>query len=1107
MGKEKYTNHIDEYINFQTKYEKKFGRKCVVLMETGSFLEVYGVDNDTEKIGDVKGIAELLGIQSTRKNKKILENSRSNPLMAGFPTHSMNRFVNRLLGNGYTIVLVEQHNTGGKKFERSVSRIMSTGTYIDETFNSSANNVASVYVESSGIDKYIVGVAIIDLSTAKSHVYEIYSDFVGLGGGIGSGIGSGIGGVGNGVKKIFEEAYRFVESFNPSEIIIKTRDVMNMSEQDIIDMFNINGRVSHISFNLVGQEVKLAYQNELLGKVYKDCGMLTPIEYIGLESKLCALVAFVNLLQFAYEHDEKIVEKIEKPKFWKDKKHLILTNNTLYQLNIVRDGSFGNSGSLFDVINKTKTAMGKRLLNFRILNPIIDSNELRKRWNRIEEIGKLEKGEIADIEEQLVTICDIERFHRKISIGRIQPCELANLVCSYDAVMEIFKLVDEFGWKYGDESEYEGGKLVGDFTGFLKMYYGLFNIEIMSKYQQNDIEESFLKVGYDKKIDELNQKILKDVNEMKQECKNLTELSGGEYIVRLERNERDGYFYVVLNSKVSKLKDLIEKINDTDAGKAWMKRCTFKKRTTALTGVISDRCGELSDSVLKMKRKMKVMMRNVFLEILEKIDVKYGDVLKRIGVFIGKLDVDINNCIVSKKYGYCKPEIVEDKGGEDGKDSEEDGSYIDAEAVRHPIIERLDSGLEYVPNDVKIGCKDGVDGMMLYGLNGCGKSSYLKAVGLNIVMAQMGMYVSAKNFKFKPFTHLFTRILGNDNLFKGMSSFTVEMTELRSILCNSDNRSLVLGDEVCKGTETVSAVSIVSASVERFVKKNVRFLFTTHYHQLVDLTGFKKVVNDGQVKCYHFGIKKSEDGVIIYDRKLAEGNGETVYGIDVAKYIIDDLDFIKSAESVRKEIMGLNKDLIGGKLGDSKYNGEIVMSECQVCGWTGKGGGDGSGEGQLDVHHIKHQAHCDENGLVEHVSKNDKSNLVVLCKKHHVDVHSGRLEVTGWEDRIDGRVLLWKKINGSVESDDGKVERDDSNSVASSGVASNSVMDDVVIKKKKIDKGVSGRKKLSHENILWLKRLVNEEKISRKIVLKKLKDKKDIKISLGTLGKVINGTY
>lgn len=1069
-------NHIEEYIALQEKYQSRYGDKCVVLMETGSFLEVYGVDNDDEKIGDVKGVAEILNIQHTRRSKKILENSRKNPLMAGFPTHAMSRFVNILLIAGYTIVLVEQHNVGGKKFKREVSRIMSPGTYIDETFDSSANNIVSVFIDvfgKVGKENYVVGVGVLDSSTGDSHVYEIYSDKIG------------------GKEKVFEEAYRFVESFNPKEILIGTRGVKSMTVDEVKDRFNMNGRVGHVSFNEVGQEVKVVFQNEVLCRVFGDDvrGMLSPIEYVGLETRTVALVAYVNLVQFAYEHDEKVVQKIEKPKFWHDKKHMILTNNTLYQLNIVRDGSsFGGAGSvcgggvtissLFDVLNRTKTAMGKRLLNFRLLNPVIDEEELVKRWNRIDEIWKMEKGEVGDIEEQLIAICDIERYHRKIALGVIHPCEMANLVCSYDAVVEIFKLI-------GNE---DGGVgLVGDFTKFLTDYYDMFDVDTMSKYRMNDIEESFIKKGYDKDVDKVASQIVEVEGKLRGECKELTNLSGGEFEVRLDRNDRDGYFYVVGNGKVGKLKGLIEeklkksgdgkgmKENGKENGKvSWLKSCTFKKKTTALTKIETEISEMLSGKLVRLKKRMTVVMRVAFLRILGEFDKKYGLLLKKISKFIAKLDVDINNCIVSKKFGYCRPEIV---SGGDG------GSFIEAVGVRHPIIERLDSGVEYVPNDVGVGVEDGVKGVMLYGLNGCGKSSYLKAVGLNVVMAQIGMFVSAESFKFKPFTHMFTRILGNDNLFKGMSSFTVEMTELRSILCNSDCRSLVLGDEVCKGTETVSAVSIVGAAIERFVSRGVRFLFTTHYHQLVELSGFKKVVSDGDVKCYHFGIKKKEDGVIVYDRKLSEGSGESVYGIDVAKFIIDDLDFIKSAEKVRKEVMGVSQKIVDGGVGDSKYNAKIVMDKCAVCGVSGDGGsGKGSeeGGGQLDVHHIKFQSDCNEDGLFEHISKNDMSNLVVLCKKHHVDVHSGRLVIDGWEDRISGRVLVWKKID-----------------VGDGG-------EKAVVKN---GKGVSGRKKLSAEDIAWLQRLVNVDKISRKIVLKKLKDEKGIKIAMSTLGKVMKGNY
>ncbi len=193
------------------------------------------------------------------------------------------------------------------------------------------------------------------------------------------------------------------------------------------------------------------------------------------------------------------------------------------------------------------------------------------------------------------------------------------------------------------------------------------------------------------------------------------------------------------------------------------------------------------------------------------------------------------------------------------------------------------------------------------------------------------------------------------------------------------------------------------------------------------------------------------------------------------------MEFIKKAEEIRKEVMGVSGNLVDGGIGDSKYNGKLIMDRCYVCegesggGGEGGEGGEGGGGGQLDVHHIKFQSDADKCGMFEHVSKNDMSNLVVLCKNHHVMVHSGQLLIEGWEERLSGKVLVYH-FAGETK----------------------------IVKN---DRGVSGRKKLGNEEIIWLQRLINEEKISKKIVLKKLKDEKGIKISAGTLGKVVKGTY
>ena len=190
---------IDDYFDYQIKYEKKYGKKTVVLMEVGSFYEFYGVSNDKEHIGDAKAVCELINIQLTRRNKSNPENNRKNALMAGFPSHSMKRFINVLVQNNYTIILIEQ-TTPPPNPTRELTKIISPGTYIDEVPDTEANNIISLLINEekcykTGIQQYSIGLSSMDLTTGKNIIYELYSNK-------------------DDEKVIFEEVYRFIESFN-----------------------------------------------------------------------------------------------------------------------------------------------------------------------------------------------------------------------------------------------------------------------------------------------------------------------------------------------------------------------------------------------------------------------------------------------------------------------------------------------------------------------------------------------------------------------------------------------------------------------------------------------------------------------------------------------------------------------------------------------------------------------------------------------------------------------------------------------------------------------------------------------------------------------------
>ena len=264
----------------------------------------------------------------------------------------------------------------------------------------------------------------------------------------------------------------------------------------------------------------------------------------------------------------------------------------------------------------------------------------------------------------------------------------------------------------------------------------------------------------------------------------------------------------------------------------------------------------------------------------------------------------------------------------------------------------------------------------------------MKAVGLSIIMAQCGLYVPADYFEYNIFDSLYTRISGNDNLFKGQSSFIIEMNELRYILKNSNNNTLVIGDEICRGTEYLSANAIVGASILKLINNKVKFLFATHLH---DLTSIDSINNLTSIKLFHLSVEKNGDE-LIFNRKLTEGTGEQIYGITIAKYILDDPLFINLAIELKNELLdkkNINYKLVNNK--KSNYNNDIYMDHCYIC----------NSENKLETHHITHQKDFINtiNGLInedkKHLLKNSKSNLIILCSECHDNLHSNKIQIHG----------------------------------------------------------------------------------------------------------------
>lgn len=964
---------ISEYLEYQIEYEKKYGKNTIVLEEVGKFFEFYGVNNETEKIGNVRKISELLNIQMTRRNKNILENNRTNCLMAGFPTASLKRFLQKLIDANYTVVLIEQV-TPPPNPKREITNIYSPSTYIDNMNTHISNNLLSIYLEvetdyKNKRDIYIFGLSVINISTGYCVVYE--TDYID-----------------GHTSSIYEDVYRFIETYNPAEIIINTRN-FDKTNDELLKIINVTERSCHISINDVPSDMyKLSYQNGFISRIFKNhkMGFLSPIEYINLERSQYALMSYLLLINFAFEHNSKIVTALDIPNYWNTTKYLKLHHNTLYQLNIVNtNASYKSSNtqfkSLYDVINKTSTSMGRRLLREHLLNPIVDSDKLCRRYSLI--TNMIESKKMVELEKNLNNIIDIERLHRKMRINMIHPCELYSLYTTYQNISDVISIclddetsliVKDYGLSRDDISEY---------NSYIKEIESIFITDNLSKYQLNNITETLYNTGVNDRADELQNKINTTYDKINEMVAMFNSKINETSSVKMKYTDRDGYMIVLTNSKAKLIKSKLSA--------AEKKLYTFRRKTSSEQMIVSDKMSRLSDDILITETKCRRVMKDIFVEKCSELCGKYSHIMKKISDFISNVDLIKSHAKVSLKYGYCCPEI---KPINDDTISNSTPttikSYIYSKSMRHPIIERNQKDIEYIPNDVDIGRKD--KGIVLFGINGSGKSCYMKAIGMNLILAQMGMFVAAKNFEFSPYTNIFTRISGDDNIFRGLSSFAVEMTELRTIINKANDRSLVIGDEVCRGTEEISALAIVATTIRHFQKNDINFIFTSHLHKLTEIVD--------NVSYFHLSVD-IENNTIIYTRKITNGSGITKYGLEVASFLIKNDSFVKEAYSIRNELLNEPDKILSDK--KSKYNSDVYVHSCSICDKTYK-------ETQLDVHHIKYQSECDENDRYEHIPKNFNCNLVVLCKEHHIQVHQNKIKIHGYDYTSNGVVLNYDML-------------------------------------------------------------------------------------------------
>ena len=353
-----------EYFEYYQKYTKKYDGNVAVLIQCGSFFEIYGIDNETEVVNpQLPHLSNILNMTLSRKNKKIKENNIQNPQFVGFPIYALQKYIPVLLDHSYTVVIVEQV-TDAPNPQRKVTQILSPGTKLDY-FRDDTNNLVSIYFENNN-KKLFVGLSSIDFSTGTSVTYETHSNI-------------------EDEDLCLDEVFKFITSQSPKEILISSHNLQNtfITNDYLLKNLSLHNIVTHISLqNIDSIYFNTSYQNDFLRKIYNP-PFMSPIEFLDLEHYHFSTISFLKLLQFAYEHNENIISSIQKPTILTNTSQLYLLNNTIKQLNLYEKS--GNI-SLFSLINHTSTVMGKRLLKSHLLNPITDINTLNTRYNFIDDM-------------------------------------------------------------------------------------------------------------------------------------------------------------------------------------------------------------------------------------------------------------------------------------------------------------------------------------------------------------------------------------------------------------------------------------------------------------------------------------------------------------------------------------------------------------------------------------------------------------------------------------------------------------------------------------------------------------------------------------------------
>ncbi len=755
--------------------------------------------------------------------------------MCGVPFHSADGYIAKLVMQGHKVAICEQVEdpaTTKGLVKRDVIRVITKGSIIENSMldESKNNYLTSIFLDDNG-----VGICFCDVSTGTVNLTQFES-----------------------CKNLENKIINELGVFSPSEIVLNRK----VSENKNISSF-ITRKVDAVceipedSFFEFADCLEIC--NSHFGKEKFD-------SYVT-DKSMHAVIAVGAALKYLMNVQKNDLGNIREINYYSDSQFMKVDYSTKRDLEITETmRSREKRGSLLWVLDKTKTAMGKRLLRSWLEKPLINYNQITRRHNAVGELFD-NSMKLYDLSEALSGVFDIERLLTRIVFESANGKDLNSLKQTVSALPEIKALLADSKSAYLKQ-QYEAVDLLED-------VYNLIDAAIDPDAPFSIREGGIIKSGFNEELDSLKdikangETYIREIEAREKERTGITKL-------RVGYNRVFGYYIEVTNSFKSLVPD------------DYIRKQTLANAERYITQELK----ELESKVLGAEERIVKLEYEIFCQIRKSIADEFNRI-QSTAAAIAVTDVLCSFAKVAINNNYTCPTML-------------DGTVIDISEGRHPVVELMLDGAPFVPNDTYMDCVDNRCSIIT-GPNMAGKSTYMRQVALICLMAQIGSFVPARRAELSIIGSIFTRVGASDDLATGQSTFMVEMNEVSNIIKNADKNSLIILDEVGRGTSTFDGMSIARAVLEYIADKKklgAKTLFSTHYHELTELEN----QIDG-VKNYNISVKKKGD-TITFLRRIVRGAADGSYGIEVAKLAGIPNGIVSRARQILSELEALNPDHI-----------------------------------------------------------------------------------------------------------------------------------------------------------------------------------------------------